>query len=1820
LPDILKKTNHTKGSGGAIMLTMKKRIFSVKKVTEKLKLTTAFVLAFLLLFGTIPPIQISAATTGGDAVLPEAVLNSIEDNITEPVIGVLDSQTYDFHTLDVGNVNITEALLDASDSQSFGSQPLDFQSQDFQSQFSFPVIQTGMSGREANALTPVGPNSALVAQIRAIIDSPNKPRVLQVGSTTVRLEFDEWFPGFGDMWVTVNGVNWPHPFINTNTNTLAFTTLFLFENLEGEIWIGFAAAYGYGNIRFVGVGNAPVAHNMPSVIYVGFDPGGEMYGAIPQYISDPVDIINGNLIWDNTDIALHGAQPLFFTRYYNSQYMFYSTLGVGWRHNYEYYMFVENGQPVIEIPNGFEYRFSNIGGQWQAAVPYVAFRIGANNTFIFTAHDGTTITFNNFGLTESITDIYGNTTHLTHDVVNGRARLATVTNRSGSLVFEYETYPNGLSRIKSVTTVPAGGNGASRTVSYNYNNYALTGFTNVDNDTQTYTYDGNFNLTTVTNFEGVVNLTNTFDNRNRVTTQRMAGQNLSYFFYDHFRRVNTFINPDGWVTEYHYGANYKITRTEEYQQGTSDTERVTRSQSIVNGLLISSTDYMGNTTTYGYDNQGNRTSVIYPDQTVQTWEYNARRQITSAVYRDENGNILENITFEYDTPAGGNLRRIIFAVPGEPNHVREFRYNAQNDLVTYIDANGNETTFTHDARGNVLSVTDPTGYTTEYTYDVHGRLETETAPMRGINAPRNITTYVYSDAGSLLSIIYPDNTIQTSFDVNNNGFNREIIDPMGNITGIEYTTMSRPSSVTDSRSGIVSYGYDTSGRLTRVTDPENGLTANQLSTIYGYDSRGRVTSQTEPNQNQANLVSPATPAIWQFSYNDNNDLTLILTPENGRTDIDYNNMGFITSIARQRNTTETAIIEFAYDRLGNVTLITDPMENTQELAYDRYGNITRVTDANGHEWEYIYDNESNLIRIIDPLNGIGKPTIFEYDDAGRLEKIITPANATYIYEYNANALLYRVTEVTEPQNRTWENSYDNMSRLTRQTNPDGTYSEFVYDNNGQLLRVIDENNNVVSYTYDANGNVVTITDANNNAKPESEREITHFEYDLNNRLTEVTRRLLDDTILHTYASYTYDNNGNLRSVESNGNRSEWDYDAMNRPIRERIAGNGERTFEYNDAGELTELTNGRGTLLSFEYDLNGQMTHGAGISYTYDAVGNIETVTNAAGQTVREYDELNRITEYTDVNDNIIGYTYDADGRIKTITYPGGRVVSYDYNRAGQLIRVTDYSDRVTSYTYNGNGQLETTTRPDGSVETLVYDDAGRITRKTTVNAGVIINDYSYEYDNNGDFTSETNSTDITDTLTDAHIRMIFGAGTMTYGAGNQLETYNAQPVVFDADGNMTFGPLGNQLTAYVYDDLNQLTSVGGTTYVYDGEGNRVSQTVNGQATTYVTNPNAELSQLLITNHPDGSQTFYVYGIGLISQERIGTGNETEYRIFHYDYRGSTTALTNLQGTVTDRWAYLPFGEVIGREGTTETIFQFVGRWGVQTDCNSLHYMRARYYNPTIKRFINEDFHWNIHNMQYGDNPVHVSGLYASAFARIPHMPSIIQSTNRYTYAMNKPHMFIDPTGLAIDTVTDFMSTTWSLRTLIRKPSWANAGYLTLDVVCMVLPFIPSPSSLMRASRAARVIDNATDVTRVTRVANNATDLTRTIRTLDNTTDVAGGARRITQRPGGTPTTRNPYGRSGGPAHRNRVSEIMTDIDSRGLRVETEYRFPTSGGPRNARYADVVGIRNGQVVEIHQVGRVNSSGFPVRRESEAIRDIMRSSERQGAAIIFHPYN
>ena len=178
----------------------------------------------------------------------------------------------------------------------------------------------------------------------------------------------------------------------------------------------------------------------------------------------------------------------------------------------------------------------------------------------------------------------------------------------------------------------------------------------------------------------------------------------------------------------------------------------------------------------------------------------------------------------------------------------------------------------------------------------------------------------------------------------------------------------------------------------------------------------------------------------------------------------------------------------------------------------------------------------------------------------------------------------------------------------------------------------------------------------------------------------------------------------------------------------------------------------------------------------------------------------------------------------------------------------------------------------------------------------------------------------------------------------------------------------------------------------------------------------------------DDVVTKYVYGIGLIGEE---TGSS--FKTYHFDYRGSTAAITDINGNITDTFTYNTYGNLVSRTGTSEIIFLYNGQDGVVTDENGLIYMRARYYSPELRRFINADI---------------IAGEISNAI-----------TLNRYAYANGNPVSNIDPFGLSAErgNTTIYSGSIW-------KDSF-EPDMLYADISINQLIKVLSPFSLIKSEK-----------------------------------------------------------------------------------------------------------------------------------------------------------
>jgi len=505
------------------------------------------------------------------------------------------------------------------------------------------------------------------------------------------------------------------------------------------------------------------------------------------------------------------------------------------------------------------------------------------------------------------------------------------------------------------------------------------------------------------------------------------------------------------------------------------------------------------------------------------------------------------------------------------------------------------------------------------------------------------------------------------------------------------------------------------------------------------------------------------------------------------------------------------------------------------------------------------------------------------------------------------------------------------------------------------------------------------------------------------------------TLLAASAFANVPRTASFSTTNRNGKKWQFQFDAANRLTNTITPLGRSTTTAYNDRGLAVFGEEPSGQTQTLSYDAKGRLTNrtdSVGTTlYRYDANDNLTNIIENGSPNSWTFDAYNRVQSYRDADGNLIQYRHDANGNITNLIYPGGKTVAYFYDSLNRLTNVTDWSGRKTVMTYDLASQLTSITRPNGSQRVIGYDAAGQMTNiieKFTNNFPIAF--FRLNWTNNG-----TMAWEFAAPLPHA---ATIPTRTMTYDDDNRLLTVNGSSVTNDADGNMVYGPLTNgAFSSLTYDARNRLLSAGGLSYTYDPPGNRTVVTNGAAVTKFVINPNAKLSQVLM-RIKGGVTNYYIHGAGLL-YEITETASITNTLMYHYDYRGSTVALTDSAGNITDRIEYSAYGLTTYRAGTNDTPFLFNGRYGVQTDANGLLYMRARYYNPHICRFINPD-------------PAVFSG-----------------GLNFYAYANGNPVSYLDPFGLGAQTAggrIDWLRT-WNTIGAWTIPGAASAqnAYLQFD-------------------------------------------------------------------------------------------------------------------------------------------------------------------------------
>ena len=1352
-------------------------------------------------------------------------------------------------------------------------------------------------------------------------------------------------------------------------------------------------------------------------------------------MGDGVHIATGNYTKSFTDLSVEspGVQSDFI-RTYNSTSNEEGSFGIGWDFNIDVSKIVKPaaGYYQVVLPDGSNTTFKDNGKGGFECLNAHSTMTKSGNEYTITNAAQSKYHFNTNGELDWVKDAEGNV--LTISSMTNNQRIVTdSTGRTYTITYNGNKEH---SRITSIEDTAAG-----RVVTYAYNgDFQLVSATSVSGGTESYEYDGKGRLCKITNCYDEMTDQIVYNDNGSVNWLTNASGLKQVYTYDKTQKQTGLKEYDGDTLvktyTYNYDEKYAVkTNTVETDGQTYEVDKIT--YNMVDGEnkydeMSESVDIMGNTTKYERDTNGNVIKTINADGTYTLANYNDKNSVIAEV--DESGNATIKA---YDSNGTRLLKEATSLHPLSQTDINTV--TADNfDPVKYLAANEASYAITsHEyyadsyvsgIAGLIRATTDPEGNVTEYDYykDGVGKGLVKSKTLKDGNTVVNTVSYEYN---AQLQV----SKETTSFDISKNLYSVKEYeyDKFNNVTVTrdygtgstpattiaEYDLLSRKTaeyapnySADKSHGSLTTYYPD--GNKKSETDAEGNVTS------YVYDAYGQVIKKTNPD---------GTMNLTAYDGLQREKATYFLGSENGTKQIltktSYEFAGYNFDIysaldasashsCKGLKTTKTTYITENKQVISE--MLTDIKEHTiyektngetkRTSAYYANGQLARQTDALGNITKYEYGYLNKVTKTYTPFNTKSNGSVNysvtenQYDKNGNVtlakQTVQKQDSDTVKYsvtenQYNAQGLLTQVTlsdGTSNGEKNITKYFYNNASIQTKMytglnSTNDSDYmtTNYEYDAWGHLVRTTDSTGyNSGATTYDLNGNALTVTDANGN--------VTTNTYDALNRVL-TANTICSDTSKNVSKSYVYDNMGRVRSKTANEVQTSYQYDNLGRVYQELS----EKSFK------------------GYFYE---------GISqYAKEQLVGINHQTMYSS-TQYEYDAEMRIAQVKESGNLTATYTYDANGNKVSETLANGVVSTYSYNGCNKVTKLvtksgnSDISSYEYSYYLDGSDACKVRNE-NGTIETTSYDYDGlkRLTRESISN-GKTADTYSYEYDDygnrskmvangseeyetvydytvNGKYTAllqkeiktveETSNATISDGLAISPTDLI----TSTAADAKTEETAYS----YDANGNQITKTAESKTETNTYDGLNQLIGFtdGETTasYKYNADGLRTSKTVDGKTINHIWDGNKQI----VVDMDDSdwySAEVYVRGTNLLAKFSKQSGNvKTDYQYYTQNAHGDVVNLTDSTGAITKSYKYDAFGVEQNIDDSDSNAFRYCGEY-YDSESGTI-YLRARYYDPTIGRFISRDSYAGEIN-----DPL---------------------SLNFYTYCENNPIYGIDPNG-----------------------------------------------------------------------------------------------------------------------------------------------------------------------------------------------------------------
>ncbi|OMH25755.1 RHS repeat-associated core domain-containing protein [Motiliproteus sp. MSK22-1] len=815
----------------------------------------------------------------------------------------------------------------------------------------------------------------------------------------------------------------------------------------------------------------------------------------------------------------------------------------------------------------------------------------------------------------------------------------------------------------------------------------------------------------------------------------------------------------------------------------------------------------------------------------------------------------------------------------------------------------------------------------------------------------------------------------------------------GSSLSLRYNHEGQIEAVSDHGERAWLFKYGSTGLLKEVVLPSGG------KRLYQYKTDD---SQTSSHSQSNNQVTQSTGLLKSVHNSLNQALLEVLYHDNGQ----------VSSVS-EKLTEKLVSKNYRYDLDKSSIIVNIQEEPKTYYHWDSYGLIDRIRFANGFT-QYLQWQAADKTAIKGDCRGL--TGTFRYDHRLRLlEK--TDLKNTTLYSYidqQVNAYKIETSQGNIIQ------SHDSRGNLLSLTNAQGLKENFQYDTRGNCTQTIDANGQItqtifnnmdqpiakvgaegnrITAQYDCLGRVQQISD--------QEQRTVRFTYNSDDSIAEIS----DDS---GRIFVNYDVEGQLSSIsDPSGYKTHYHYDSQGRVLEVKSTNGKLKAYDYDNDGNLVQIRREDNSTVHYDYQTDSYIERVGELEthYHFDSVGRLIHARCGESSLKFSYDRSGSIVQEQQ-NEHIIGYSY-ANGKRIHLNY-FEQQVNYQRDDIGQLTGIRLNDKIFITQQHNTAGQLTVRDYPNHQREQRSYDTAGELTDITTGShtlkyvrdkSGLIKqkNDHHYQYDTSGRLICSGKTHykyDSMGNLTQLRLNdqsNISQEEIWHYQPGsNQLLENPTHRFSYDQRGNLIkkTSKVSGDEQHYKYNAKNQLVRFHGQrydaikqrwikfeiSYRYDPLGRRIEKLIGRTRYEYIydrlniiailIHKASEKPHLVSITHDDKTDTPLC----------ISSHNGTFY--YHRDHQGSIIALTNEAGEIVEKLDYdNSYGVLHGYSKQIETYnpYGFTGR---ETDASDLYYYRARYYDPTIQRFISRD----PIGFESGD-------------------------CNFYRYVENNPNNLIDPLG-----------------------------------------------------------------------------------------------------------------------------------------------------------------------------------------------------------------